>query len=291
MSRRRLLAFAAAALALAALSEAGTPAPRPAPPRRIASMNLAADEILVELVAPDRFVAATTFADEPELSNVVGRIPKSATRILHAKVEPLVALEPDLVVVSDFSDADFLHLLTASKLRYTRLGGLDSFEGIRKGILGLAATVGADEKGESLVSRLDADLAGLDRRLKGAARPRVLWWNDPDTAGTGTLLDAVITRAGGRNVAAELGVTSVRPVGAERALLADPDVFLVAAGGDRAKLLAHPVLKNARAVRAGRIVEMPGPLLSTITHHAARSAWFLAHALHPRAVPSAEPAP
>jgi iron complex transport system substrate-binding protein len=289
MTRRRLLACAAA-LGLCAVAEAA-PTPRPSPPRRIASMNLAADEILVELVEPSRLVAATTFADDPDVSNVVGRIPAAATRILHAKLEPLVTLEPDLVVVSDFSDADFLHLLTASGLRYTRLGGLDSWEGIRRGIRGLASVVGAEASGERLVADLDAQLEALDRQLKGVAPTRVLWWNDPDTAGTGTLLDAVITRAGGRNVAAEIGVRSVRPVGAERALAADPDVFLVATGGDRAKLLVHPVLKESRAVRAGRIVEVPGPLLSTITHHAARSAWFLAHALHPREVPSAEPRP
>jgi ABC-type Fe3+-hydroxamate transport system substrate-binding protein len=149
--------------------------------------------------------------------------------------------------------------------------------------------VGAEAKGEGLVAGLDAQLQALDRRLKGVDRPRVLWWNDPDTGGTGTLLDAVITRAGGRNVAVDIGVASVRPVGAERALAAVPDVFLVAQGADRARLASHPVLKSARAVRAGRIVEMPGPLLSTITHHAARSTWFLAHALHPREVPSAEP--
>jgi iron complex transport system substrate-binding protein len=286
--RVRLVAACVALLAGSAAAATPTPAARPsanAPARRIASLNLSADEILVELVSPDRLVAVTAFADDPGNSNIVGRIPKSITRITHAQLERLVELQPDLVIVSDFSDADFLHMLTVSGLRYHRLGGLESMAGIRRAIQGLADAVGESAKGTALVARFDAALRDLDGRLRGAPRPRVLWWNDPDTGGTGTLIDDIITRAGGRNVAAELQLSGVRPVGAERALAADPDFFLVAAGGDRAKLAAHPVLGQARAVKAGHIIEMPPGLLMTLTHYAARSCGFLAHALHPDRVP------
>jgi iron complex transport system substrate-binding protein len=275
---------------VAGLAGAATPTPaaRPtasAPARRIASLNLSADEILVELVSSDRLVAVTAFADDPGNSNIVGRVPKSITRITHAQLERLVELQPDLVVVSDFSDADFLHMLSVSGLRYHRLGGLSSLAGIRRGIQGLADAVGESAKGEALIARFDSALRDLDGRLKGATRPRVLWWNDPDTGGTGTLIDDLITRAGGRNVATELKLDGVRPVGAERALAADPDYFLVATGGDRARLAAHPVLGQARAVKAGQVIEMPPGLLMTLTQYAARSCAVLAHALHPDRVP------
>ena len=38
----------------------------------------------------------------------------------------------------------------------------------------------------------------------------------------------------------------------------------------------------------GRIVEMPGPLLSTLTHHSVGATRFIAHELHPNLVPKAE---
>jgi len=284
----RLTALSTLTLTVTLNLAAGGEAPAP---HRIASLNLAADELLVELVPPERLVAVTSFADDPGLSNVVGRVPRDVTRITHAQLERLVELRPDLVVVADFTDADFLHMLSSSGLPYYRLGGLDSWAGIRQGILQFANVVGAPAKGQALVAGLDLSLGNLDRHLEGASRPRVLWWNEPDTAGRGTLVDAIIERAGGRNLAVEMGVEGVRPVGAERVLAADPDVFLVASGPDRAALLAHPVLSKARAVREGRIVEMPGPLLSTLTHHAARSCWFLAHALHPERVTAKEAAP
>jgi iron complex transport system substrate-binding protein len=257
------------------------------PPTRIASLNLASDEILVELVSAERLVTVTTFADDPKLSNIVGRVPAGVPRTTRAKLETLVELRPDLVVVSEYTDADFMHMLGLSSLRFHRLGSLGSFEGIRNGITDLAAAVGEPDKGRALVLRFDESLNDLDRRLKDVKRPRVLAWSDPYTYGTGTLLGATIEKAGGRNVGAEMGVEGVRPIGAERALVADPDVFLVFEG-DKAALVAHPVLSKAPAVREGRIVEVPGPLLSSLSHHAARACWYLAHALHPDAVPRAE---
>jgi iron complex transport system substrate-binding protein len=291
MKRPLVMVMVACLALLGSVAIAATPAvARPAAPaRRIASLNLSADEILVELVSTDRLVAVTAFADDPAMSTVVGRIPKSITRVTHAQLERLVALQPDLVIVSDFSDADFLHMLSVSGLRYHRLGGLESLTGIRSAIQSLAEAVGETAKGEALVARFDASLRDLDGRLKGVGRPRVLWWNDPDTGGTGTLIDEIITHAGGHNVAVDLKVEGVRPVGAERALAADPDFFLVAKGSDRGKLEGHPVLAKSRAVKQGHVIEMPPELIMTLTHHAARSCWFLAHALHPDRAPEAPP--
>lgn len=65
----------AAALLLLLLCAMRAGAQTSEPPRRIASLSLTADEILVEIVPLERMVAATTAADDPEMSNVVGRIP------------------------------------------------------------------------------------------------------------------------------------------------------------------------------------------------------------------------
>jgi iron complex transport system substrate-binding protein len=286
----RALGMALAVLwpALAGAAEPARPRPTAPPPQRIASLNLSADEILVELVPVERLVSVTVFADDPKMSNIVGRVPSSAMRVTRAKLETLVELRPDLVVVSEYSDADFMHMLTESGLRYHRVAGLSSFEGIHRGILDLAAAVGAPERGRELAARFQASVQALDGLLKGVKPRRVLPWSDPYTYGASTLLGEIVTHAGGTNVGAELGVDGVRPIGVERALAADPDVFLVAAGGEGARLAAHPVLSKTKAVREGRIVEIPGPLVSTLSHHSARAARFFAHALHPDVVPAPE---
>jgi iron complex transport system substrate-binding protein len=259
-------------------------------PRRIASLNLTADEILVEIVPVDRLVAATAAADDAGTSNVVGRIPPGVVRFRRAEMERLLALSPDLVVVSEYTDADFLRLVERSGMRVHRMRGLDSLPGIRAAILDLGRAVGSEEGAARLVARYDARLAELARRLAGAPKPRVLYWAGGMTAGGGTAIGSLIEGGGGANVGRELGLESIAPIGAERAFVADPDFVLVGEGWKSTEALrAHPLLSQMRAVKQGHIVAMPTELLVTLSHHAADACWYLAGALHPDRVPPPRP--
>jgi len=198
-----------AALLLAAATVGAAPAPAPSaapqtPPKRIASLNLTADEVLVEILPVERLVAVTAAADDEGTSNIVGRVPPGVARFRKADLERLVALAPDLVVVSEYTDPDFLYLLERSGLRYHRMEGLRSLAGNREAILRLGEAVGATAGAEKLVARYDAVLADLARRLRGVARPRVMYWASGMTAGGDTAIGALIESAGARNVGAEL---------------------------------------------------------------------------------------
>jgi ABC-type Fe3+-hydroxamate transport system substrate-binding protein len=259
-------------------------------PRRVASLNLAADEVLVEILPAERLVGVTAFADEQGTSNVVGRVPKSVARFPKADLERLLSLTPDLVVVSEYTDADFLRLLEKSGLRVHRMRGLRSLAGFRAAILDLGRVVGEPEAAQVVVARYDARLRDLERRLEGATRPRVLYWANAITAGGDTAIGALIEGAGGRNVGTELGLTGVVPLGAERAFVADPDYFLVAEGWKSAEVLrAHPLLSQSRAVKQGHIVQIPTEKLVALSHHAAEACWLLAAGLHPGRVAKASP--
>ena len=262
------------------------------PPRRVASLNLTADELLVEMLPPERLVAVTRWADDPDMSNVAGRVPATAVRLPRADLERLIVLQPDLVVVSEYTDADFLRLLEKSGLRHHRMSGLDALPGIRAAILDLGAAVGTPEAAAHLAARFDAILGELARRLAGTKRPRVLYWADPHTAGAGTAIGSLIEAAGGTNVAGELGLRGIVPLAGEKAFAADPDVFLVTAGsGAGLALRRHPLLARTRAVREGRVVEIPNRLLVALSDRAADAAWWLASRLHPARVPEAAPPP
>ena len=89
-SLRRLLVVAATVVA----SGSAVGAPDSGPPRRVASLNLSSDEILVEILPPERLVSVTRWADAPGTSNVVGRVPAAAYRFQKADMEQLVALAP-----------------------------------------------------------------------------------------------------------------------------------------------------------------------------------------------------
>ena len=113
--------------------------------------------------------------------------------------------------------------------------GLRGLAGNREAILRLGAAVGAAAGAEKLVARYDAVLADLAQRLRGATRPRVLYWASGMTAGGDTAIGSLIESAGARNVGAEIGVMGIGPVGAERAFVADPDVVLIGRVAGRAR--------------------------------------------------------
>jgi iron complex transport system substrate-binding protein len=260
------------------------------PPERVASLNLTADELLVEMLPPERLVAVTRWADDPEMSNVAGRVPASAVRLPRADLERLIELRPDLVVVSEYTDADFLHLLARSGLRHHRMVGLASLTGIRAAILDLGRAVGTPAAAERLTARMDRVLADLRGHLRGVRPPRVLYWADPHTAGAETAFGSLIEAAGGTNVARELGLHGIVPISGEKAFAADPDVWLVTRGsGAKQALLRHPLLARTRAAREGRIVEMENRSLVTLSDRAADACWWLAARLHPGRVPEAIP--
>jgi iron complex transport system substrate-binding protein len=259
-------------------------------PARIASLNLAADEVLIEILPPERLVSVTRWADDPETSNVAGRVPPSAFRVQKADMEKLVALRPDLVVVSEYTDADFLKLLESSGMRHHRMQGLDSMEGIRTAILDLGRAVGALEAAQRLVSRYDATLREVARKLSGAKRPRVLYWSGTMTAGDRTTISALIECAGGYSVGRELGIQGIRPVGAERAFVADPDAVLVGSWPGAAEgLREHPLLSKLRAVREGRVVVLQDRLLVALSQYTAGACSQLAGKLHPDRFPAIRP--
>ena len=75
MSPRAILAaFGAAALLAGAPASAQAQARQPKP-QRVASINLSADEVLVEILPLQRLVSVTRWADAEGTSNVVGRVP------------------------------------------------------------------------------------------------------------------------------------------------------------------------------------------------------------------------
>ena len=251
------------------------------PPQRIASINLTADEVLVEL-APERLVSVTRWADDPGNSNIVGRVAPSVFRFIKADMEQLVALNADLVVVSEYTDADFLELISRTGMRFHRMQGLNDMAGIRRAVLALGDIVGSPREAAALIARYDERLAELTRRIEGVRRPRVLYWSGGMTAGADTAIGALIETAGGANLGAQLGVQGIAPPGAERAFAANPDIILIGSWpGSEREVREHALLGRSEAVRSGRIVVLPTPRLVTLSHHAADAAWELAAMLHP----------
>lgn len=242
--------------------------------------------MLFLLVDPSRLACVSSFADDPELSNVAGRYPPAVPRLL-AQSEPVLAARPDLIVAAPWNSRRFLDLLSALEVPSYVLDEGTDFQQIRAQLVALGGRIGAEARAAEAAAAMDRRLDALDRRLEGVtARPSVLAVSHLVVAGGGTTVDALIRRAGGRNLAAEKGITGHRKVTAERLVALDPDVLLLGldSGETAEALLAEvPALGALRAAREGRIIELPPRLLTTVTPFLVDGAEALARGLHPEA--------
>jgi iron complex transport system substrate-binding protein len=286
------VALLLAVASLAALGGCGRSAPSaalPSKPGRIASLTLATDEMLAELVPADRMVCITQFADDPGISNVAGCYPKAIPRIREFRAERIIALAPDLVCVAPYNSADTLELLKRSGLSTYSNESVRTIDEIEAGLAALGQRVGEPQHASILIERMRSRRRRLADRLIGVPRrPRVLFWSAGYTAGRDSTIDQVITEAGGENVATSLQLEGSAEISPERVIGADPDVILLAswkADDRQGQIMNHPILRKLRAVQEGRVVEIESRYLTSVSQHVVEGAERLARALHPDRFP------
>jgi iron complex transport system substrate-binding protein len=257
------------------------------PPQRIVSTYLACEENLAALIPVERVVAVSVYADDPSASNCLGIYPRGVAR-LRSDPEQVLAVEPDLVCISGYNELESVRLLVGAGLPLLRQSRLDSFTDITMGLRLLGAAVGADARADALAHAVEAQLDDLSHRLRDVRPVRVLYYDPPGyTMGAGTLVDEILTRAGGRNVAVELGIRGPGQIGVEALLALEPEAIVMPRYGDNAPALralaGEDVWRRLPAVLAGRVHEIPGSWINTVSHHAARGLGRVARLLHPTA--------
>lgn len=234
-----------ASLALLA-SCAGEPraaAPRPHP--AIVSLNPCSDAILAEVADPAQILAVSHYSHDPRGTSM----DLAAARRFRATggtVEEVLALDPDVVVGSAFMDPAQRAAFGDLGIEVEALGIASSVEESEAQVRRLAAVAGHPERGDTLVSRIEAALR--DARTPGPAFSAVLWQPDGIVPGEGTLITELMRRTGFASASAAKGMGQADYLSLER-LLAEPPQVLLVAGSDRGQhhpLLGHvPQMKRA----------------------------------------------
>jgi iron complex transport system substrate-binding protein len=255
-------------------------------PARIASQTLGTDEILLAICRPERIVALSKFALDPKYSNVVDEA-RAAGAPAVQNVEDILQLNPDLIFVASYSRAETIEQLQAAGAPAFRFANFDRIEDIKTNIRTVGHATGDDAEAESLVRRMDDELASIRARIpQGGVRPRVMsYGSSGHTAGANTLFDDIIRSAGGTNVTAEHGINGFAKISAEQLLEWQPDFIVVGANqGEfeevRRRLLASPAVATTNAARAGRVITMDNRYFLTVSHHVVRAVEALVAGLY-----------
>jgi iron complex transport system substrate-binding protein len=260
--RRICLGAAAAALgwsfAFAASQAEAQDARRPS---RIVSLDLCADQLLIELAERGRIAAVTHLAADPAVS----AIPEKARGIpiTHGAAEDVLRYDPDLILAGPYGVSPTVSLLRRLNKNVVIVPLPFDLNGVRVAMRTVGAAVGEQGKGEAMV-------AAFDRRVhqvgppSGAQRPSAVVYQVGGTvSGPGSLAEAMLVSAGFRNKADEYRLTRGGQVPLELLVAEPPDLLVLSSNAHEystavADNLRNPVLRRLRQEHAS--LELPWQL-------------------------------
>jgi iron complex transport system substrate-binding protein len=242
----------AAALALAALPGSAL-ADGPAPPRRIASLNVCTDQLALLLGARDRLVTVTFLATDPSSSAMADQA--RGLRLNRGRAEEVVPLAPDLVLAGDTAATPTVQMLRRLGFRVVVVPLARSLGDIPRNIAALARAIGEEDRGRAMTARFHEELKRITRAHPAAAARRpiaLLLGPNGVTSGRDSLAGAIIEAAGFANGADGFGVVGVGRIPLERVVAARPDVLILSSLKVSHPSLAsgfidHPALTRASA--------------------------------------------
>ena len=204
------------------------------PPKRIVSTAPSNTELLFALGAGESVVGVTSYCDWPPA--VLDKIKKNEITIIGGYADPslegIVSLGPDLVLAATDLQFEFVSVLQKRGVVVIALNPKD-LEGIIRNIRLVGTICGKASAADKLVGNLQRRFGYISDRLTTATpKPRVyyeLWYDPLMSFGPNTLLDELITKAGGENIFRD--ATMMYPiVNSEMVIQKNPEIIVVPEG-------------------------------------------------------------
>jgi iron complex transport system substrate-binding protein len=239
--------------------------------QRIVSTAPHITETLFAMGLGPRVVGVTVYCKYPEEAR---KLPKIGT-LLQPDVEAIVALRPDLVVVTD------RHAHLAEQLARLHIASVEmqsrNLDAIYSGARAIGQAAGSMDDAERMINGMQSQLQAIAKRTASAPKPTVAFIVGHTAgrleglvAGAGSSYFSDLLRyAGGINVFAD-ALAPYPKISLEEIFSRDPDVIMELSGDTRAKqeevFALWQTKPSLKAVRAGRVYALesspflvPGP--------------------------------
>lgn len=226
-----------------ALGYAAGPVKQPTP-RRIVSLNLCADQLVVALADRSQIAGLTRNVTDRQMSAVadqVGDLP-----VMNGSAEEVLAANPDMIIGRPAGDGTAATALRALRYRQVDLMWANSFADIVTVIRQIAQAVGHPDRGEAMIAQMKRDLARV--RSTGRGRVAAYYQRRGYMTGAGTLVDDLMRHVGLVNLATRIGKPPLAQVSLEEMVAARPDMLILETATDRVadqgtEMLHHPALR------------------------------------------------
>lgn len=246
----------------------GTQVNMPAKPKRILTMSMSTDEVMLGLVEPERMAAVNAMLDDPASSNVVELGKKVETKIRYPSVEEIASLQPDLVIIPDWGDLSRVAALRDLGISVVVCKGPRSLQEVKETIMLLAEAAGEPERGKVLLQKMDDKLAEITAKVQeipqAERRSVVLISLMKGYGGAGCCFDEACQLAGVVNGRAAAGIKNGEEMSKEKLVEIDPDILFLPTYNNhgkfdinrfRSEYMDDPSLQNIQAIRNGNLLE------------------------------------
>jgi iron complex transport system substrate-binding protein len=253
-------------------------------PQRIISLSPSNTEIVYALGLQDSLIGVTTFCNYPEEAQNKPKVSGFSV----VDVEKIVSLEPDLILASDLHKIEVIPAL--EKLGIPAIvikpGTVDQ---VLSDIGMVGNITGKTREAGELTSSLRQRIKVVTDRMVGlqSEKPRLFYvtWHDPIwTAGGNTMINDLIEKAGGRNIAGDLEGYST--ISLESVLEKNPQIIVVSSSmGDQNTSLNYinnePRLKAVDALKNKQVFVVASDIFSRTTPRIVDALEQLAKITHP----------
>jgi iron complex transport system substrate-binding protein len=248
-------------------------------PQHVMSLSMCTDDLLLELLPPERIASVTYYARRPASSYLW---PQAARVAVNAgTAEEVLAAKPDLVLAGTYTTPATRRVLKTMHYPLLEVPPASDFEEIRVVTRQVAHALKRDAAADALIAAMDASLRELSASAPHQTIRVAAWGEGGSIPGRGTLFDAILRAAGGTNIVPAESHQAYTSFDVEQLLMARPDVIAYPSNtgdtpGRNTDQALHPLILK---LYAGRRIVYPVALFSCGIPASARAAVAMRAAL------------
>ncbi len=246
---------------------------------RVVSLAPSVTENLFAAGAGDRVVGVTTYCNYPDAAKTIAKVGDT----LNPNMETIVSLRPEIVFVSSASQLEaFTNTLEQNGIA-VYVTDPTTLDGIFRGIEKFGSIFETEETVAKLLPLLENRVDAVRDSVNEGKRVRVFvqFSREPlFTAGKESYLNAIIEKAGGESVTANVG-SSFPKLSKETAAALQPEVIILSDSDDNQQ--PNDAFRNSPAVKDGRVYKVNADILSRPGPRLVDALEQIAKNLHPKA--------
>lgn len=242
------------------------------PPSRIMSMYPGSDEILVNMVEPNRILALSKWAEDEQISNVMHMADKVKLRTEY-NVEFIMKQQPDIFFTRQGTSADFIGQLENVGVKVFVYPNAKTLEDVKEIHNIFGRVLKAEDKAAAMNKKIDDDVAKLLSE-KHNANAKILIFNSRGAMSTKDgLLGNAFKELGIENMADKYNLPPGTVLNKEQVVACNPDVIIIIdwsndgffrPGNIRVQeMYDDPSLQELKAIKNKKVILLPIKYISS----------------------------